>query len=110
MVPVPLSAFMGRPQFNAVSATLEIFSLQQVQAIANIFHYEDSDKIWGVMGPESPLEAEFLAPIFAKQDIVMVSEIYIPLWRIFSFRHSLLHFVMLATKHVAFLVYRSMHI
>ena len=40
--------------------------------VANIFQSEDSDKIWGVIGPDDPSEAEFLAPIFNKEEIVTV--------------------------------------
>ena len=45
---------------------------QQVQKLANVFRSEDSDKIWGVIGPGDPTEAEFLAPIFHREDLITV--------------------------------------
>ena len=46
--------------------------MQKAQALADIFHSEDSDKIWGVIGPSDPRDAEFLAPIFHKENLITV--------------------------------------
>lgn len=40
--------------------------------LANIFHSEDSDKLWGVIGPDDPYMVEFLSPIFHKEDLITV--------------------------------------
>ena len=52
--------------------TLSIFILQQVQALTNEFRSKVSDKIWGVIGPGDPTTAEFMAPIFHKEDLITV--------------------------------------
>ena len=46
--------------------------MQKAQALASILRSADADKLWGVIGPSDPREAEFLAPIFHKENLITV--------------------------------------
>jgi hypothetical protein len=49
-----------------------IITMQKAQSLANIFRSADAAKLWGVIGPSDPREAEFLAPIFHKENLITV--------------------------------------
>ena len=46
--------------------------MQKAQALASVLRSADADKLWGVIGPSDPREAEFLAPIFHKENLITV--------------------------------------